>query len=443
MFKIYFGIVENNLDPYKMARVQARIIGIHTEKKDQSKDSGIPVEHLPWIWPVFPITSSSTTGIGTWSVPVHSSTIVCIPFDEELQRWGYIGTIPSFPREKANADIGFNDPGEKYPLEERLEEPDTNRLFRNDNIENTIINIKNQEQLTDIYVASLSIPGTDLSNFTTPTANNETIDEPEENYAAEYPDNIVFESNPKEFKSGHVIEIDDTEDKERIHIWHKTGTSISIRSAGEKIEKVINDNVTITLKNKIEYTNYHKIETISGNYRISISGNELKENYGYVKKYTKGNETKYISGNVGMWIGANIISTPEQPTFEILSKKLDESVEEIEPVVNEEISEIGGNFNLLIENTEHKKIKGNRHETVDGAMYIKISGTRNTIKNKVGDSGDCTIEPYGEFMVKGHKKVRLKGNHIIPDEGCINGFSFCPYMMMPHSFKSRTVKSTI
>lgn len=443
MFKIYFGIVENNIDTYKMARVQARIIGIHTEEINQSKNSGIPTEHLPWIWPIFPITSSSTSGIGTWSIPVNSSIIVCFPLDEEFQRWAYIGTIPSFPREMANNKIGFNDPNEKFPLEERINEPDTNRLFRNDNIEKSIIHIKNGEQIQNIYTASLEIPGNDLNNFTTPIVNNDSFNEPKENYAATYPDNIVFESNPKEFKNGHIIEIDDTENNERIHIWHKTGTSISIRNEGEKIEKIINDNVIITLKNKIEYTNYHKIDTISGDFRVSISGNELKENYGYVKEYIKGNTTRYISGDMGMWIGANIISTPEQPTFEILSKKLDESIEEIEPIEHQEITEIGGNYNVLIENTEHKKIKGNRHETINGTCFIKITGTRNNVKNKVGESGDFTVEPTGEFLVKGHKKVRLKGNHMIIDKGCINGFSFCPYSMMPHSFGSRTVKSTI
>lgn len=443
MFKIYYGIVENNIDPYKMARVQARIIGIHTEEKNQSKNSGIPTEHLPWIWPIFPVNFSSTTGIGAWSVPVNSSIVVCFPMDEELQRWAYIGTIPSFPRENANKDIGFNDPNEKYPLKERIEEPDTNRLFRNDKIDNTIIDIKNKEALENIYVASLDLPGNDLNNFTTPTINDEKIDEPEEPYASTYPNNIVFETNPIDFKNGHIVEFDDTPGNERITMWHKTGTFTSIRNKGEKIEKVIDDNVTITLKNKINYIHHHKIETISGDYRIAVSGNELKENYGYVKSYTKGNSTKYISGNHGLWIGANVVNTPEQPAFEILSKKLDESIEEIEPIENTEISEIGGNYNVLIENTEHKKVKGNKHETVDGTLYVKISGVRSVTKNKVGDSGDCTIEPYGEYLLKGHKKVRMKGNHMIPDKGCITGFSFCPFSMMPHSFQSRTVKGTI
>ena len=49
--------------------------------------------------------------------------------------------------------------------------------------------------------------------------NNDPWSEPETPYAAEYPENHVYEST-----SGHIMEFDDTIDKERIHLRHEIGT---------------------------------------------------------------------------------------------------------------------------------------------------------------------------------------------------------------------------
>ena len=56
-------------------------------------------------------------------------------------------------------------------------------------------------------------------------------------YGAVYPYNHVHLS-----ESGHLIEIDDTPDNERLHRYHRTGTYEEIGSLGQRIVKVVNEN---------------------------------------------------------------------------------------------------------------------------------------------------------------------------------------------------------
>lgn len=75
---------------------------------------------------------------------------------------------------------------------------------------------------------------------------------PSDPYAAEYPNNAVHAT-----KSGHVIEIDDTPDGERIHIHHKSGSFIEfhpdgtlvVKSADTYIDAGANVNIKATASN--------------------------------------------------------------------------------------------------------------------------------------------------------------------------------------------------
>lgn len=64
--------------------------------------------------------------------------------------------------------------------------------------------------------------------------------EPDSAYAAEYPYNRVIQT-----RSGHAIELDDTPGHERIHIFHRTGTSIEISSDGRMVIKTVGDSFDI------------------------------------------------------------------------------------------------------------------------------------------------------------------------------------------------------
>ena len=71
--------------------------------------------------------------------------------------------------------------------------------------------------------------------------------QPDTLYGAVYPYNHVHLS-----ESGHLIEVDDTPNNERLHRYHRTGTYEEIGSLGQRVVKVVNENFHMGLNN--DYT---------------------------------------------------------------------------------------------------------------------------------------------------------------------------------------------
>lgn len=118
-------------------------------------------------------------------------------------------------------------PISRYPLENRLKEPMTSRLARNEKIEETIVAAKNGSLGTgegagysaqDVGVESPALP----------------FMEPQSPYAAVYPYNHVYES-----ESGHVVEVDDTPGAERLHWYHRVGTFTEIHPNGTEVNRIV------------------------------------------------------------------------------------------------------------------------------------------------------------------------------------------------------------
>ena len=67
--------------------------------------------------------------------------------------------------------------------------------------------------------------------------------EPKTPYDSKYPYNHSITS-----ESGHSIELDDTPNAERVAITHRSGTFSEIHPDGSKVEKILNDNVQIIVR---------------------------------------------------------------------------------------------------------------------------------------------------------------------------------------------------
>ena len=106
----------------------------------------------------------------------------------------------------------------------------------------------------------------DTASFTVNTTTE--IKQPPSAYAAVYPFNHVYES-----ESGHLIEIDDTPTKERLHWYHRSGTFTEFHPKGIRTDR----------------TNAHRYNIVMGNQESIISGTEKKvvENDSFTK-VTKG-----------------------------------------------------------------------------------------------------------------------------------------------------------
>ena len=86
-------------------------------------------------------------------------------------------------------------------------------------------------------------------------------------YGAIYPYNHVHQS-----ESGHIIEVDDTPGKERLHRYHRAGTFEEIGALGQRIMKVANENFNITLSNDYTAVKGHKYENIAGKLDVVTKG---------------------------------------------------------------------------------------------------------------------------------------------------------------------------
>jgi hypothetical protein len=109
--------------------------------------------------------------------------------------------------------------------------------------------------------------------------------EPKTAYNPKYPYNHAITS-----ESGHSIELDDTPGAERVAITHRTGTFTEIHPDGSKVEKIVNDNVQIMLKDN----------------QIVITGNDTQSTLGNLKVYIKGNAKLQVDGDVELEVKRNL-----------------------------------------------------------------------------------------------------------------------------------------
>ena len=239
---IYFGVVEDIKDPLLSNRVRVRVSGIHTANLED-----LPTEDLPWSIALSPTNSASVSGVGETPHGLVCGSVVAVSFiDKNFQDYIILGAVSGIHQdigvETPYDETGFKDPNGDYPR--FTKEPDVNRLARNMKIEETIVKKKEDNRTLNWLFAN----------------KEEGWEEPESPYAAEYPFNKV-----RETESGHVFEVDDTPDAERIHEYHKTGTYVEIDKNGRRVTRIVGDDYTIVDRNG--YLG------VSGNVQIHVMGN--------------------------------------------------------------------------------------------------------------------------------------------------------------------------
>lgn len=168
--------------------------------------------------------------------------------------------------------LGFRDPKGKYPL--YLNEPDTNKLARHEDIKKTIVRKKELAREKGV-----------ISAF------NVTWDQSPIPYNSLYPYNHVFMS-----ESGHVMEFDDTPNSERVHIYHKTGTYTEIDSNGTEVKRIVGDKYEVLERNGHLYVKGSVDVTIDGNHNVKINNAMNVEVIGDVKMHVTGKMDVNVAG---------------------------------------------------------------------------------------------------------------------------------------------------
>ena len=252
------GVVVDRNDPFKIGRCKVRILGYHGEKED------IPDDDLPWAYPAMPINvrpNSVATGLveGVWVLGFfRDGNSAQEPVITHLINYG-----------KARDDDSYK-PAEKTLHTENFgkDEMNTNKLARGESV-GTIID----EHNSVVNLAKTTCPPSP--------------------YAAQFPHNYVEES-----ESGHVIQIDDTENAERLSVSHRTGTFVEVHPDGTQVAKIVGDrftlilgndtleikgdinikidgNVNIDAKHKIDKVDGDQLETIEGGYNLTVKKDKL------------------------------------------------------------------------------------------------------------------------------------------------------------------------
>lgn len=151
--------------------------------------------------------------------------------------------VSGYKRGVYTGERGFKDPADKYPLKTHLNEPDTNRLARHQKIRSTIVYTK--ELARHLGVTQANDTG--------------TWDQSPIPYNARYPFNNVWQS-----ESGHFMEFDDTDGRERVHLYHRTGTFTEVDHNGTQVNRIVGDNYEILERNGFVH--------VVGNVHVTVDG---------------------------------------------------------------------------------------------------------------------------------------------------------------------------
>lgn len=232
-FRWFLGKVEDRDDPKKIGRVRVRIYNVHPFTNEGKPDTvNVPTKHLPWATPVSSIMSAGIisdkindgVGISATGLMVGSTVFGFFADGNDCQIPVIMGSLAGL-----------------FGKDELSELPKSAIQ------ENSVGALKNNKRIKSVQ----SFPG-----------------EPISSYAAKYPYNKVMRT-----ESGHLIEIDDTPSKERIHLLHKTGTYLEVDMNGDVIIK--------STRNKYDIT--------TSNNNVYVGGN--------VNMYVKGDMTTHVSGS--------------------------------------------------------------------------------------------------------------------------------------------------
>jgi len=277
---IWFGVVEDVNDPLKLGRCRVRIFGLHTPDKTSN---GIPSNTLPWAYAIQPIYSTAISGKGFSAVGIVPGTHVVgfLRDGKDFQDPIILGTVPGIPQSKPNTNLGFCDESGLYPLDSYILESDTNRLAKNEKLEETIVNTKNNSLEQNVPVAN----------------SDNTWTEPQTQYNSTYPNNFVYES-----RSGHIIEIDDTPEAERLNIHHKSGTFTEIYPNGQKVEKIKDNNYSIVEGSSLLRIKSNSDICIDSNATVYINGNCNIQINSNCNIHVQGNVQQQVDGNYSLKI---------------------------------------------------------------------------------------------------------------------------------------------
>ena len=278
-------------------------------------------------------TATLPAGTNTAGVSVKSNKNI---FDNVLDWAGSLNNV------KLGQPDAFGDPNSVYPKCDYTARADTNKLAtNNDSLQTTLLKEKDTNRSENIPTANGASSG--------------TWNEPESAFNAKYPYNHV-----KETESGHVIELDDTPNAERIHIYHKTGTFVEIDREGSVSYKVRGENYEIFNRNNRMY--------IQGNHDITVDGAKTLLVKNALDVEVLGKTTINIKNDADLNVSG---------TFNVKAKNINiEAQQDLNIVTGNYLNtRVGGDLNYTVTGNEQHSVSGDLD--MDASDINLNSGTAN------------------------------------------------------------------
>ena len=214
----YMGDIVSVSDPLQLGRVRVRIFGVHDNEE-------ILDDNLPWAQVCIPVTEGGTGGSGSnLGLQIGARVFGFFMDGKDSQSPLVLGSIPKYETESGGG------------------------------------------RSTDLRARG----GDDGKTSITKTPTTE-IGEPDDPYNAVYPNNSVHRT-----KSGHIIELDDTENHERILFYHKDGSFVEFHPDGDIVTQHKNGFRTVTGNDKVYITGNLEI-TVKGDMKVTVDGNVTED----------------------------------------------------------------------------------------------------------------------------------------------------------------------
>ena len=287
---VYRGVIEDNNSPLKDGRVKVRIFGIHTPNNENSDETFnyVSTDDLPWAEVMQSMSFGFNSGVGVSSIP-NKGTWVLVMVGSNTNLPIVIGAISGTNTEEADysGGQGFCDPDGNFPVADRLNETDINRLARAEKIEETC-----HQTITDNLI--------DIEP-------EQVAMDPE----VTYPNNSVIET-----KSGHVIEIDDTLDNERIMIFHKSGSYCEFKPDGTVVVHSQLDSYEMIVGSKVTNIGVDDTTDVGGARVVTVIGDETLNVDGSRTTTIGGDDTLNVDGSRTTTIGGDDTYSAGSFTFD-------------------------------------------------------------------------------------------------------------------------------
>jgi GH24 family phage-related lysozyme (muramidase) len=357
----FIGVVENNVDERLEKRVQVRAFGVHGTVEQ------VPTENLPWATLIFGNYDPNAP-----VPPVNSFVFGFFVDGRDAQQPMILGMIPTQFTEMVDPAVtgwGSIPTGNGYilgkgstPLD--IGQPANSRLERGEYIDETYVLLQEMNRRRNIAVAKSS----DQEKVA-------SFEEPTPAYNAQYPYNRVIET------SSHSIELDDTPGAERITIWHKSGSYVSIDTNGTTVQKSMSDRYDINESHQHVYVGGKNLVTIEGDSRVLVKGNKVEEIVGDYIQVVHGNHMLSVAGQMNL-------NASDEVQMRAAKLRLEANVEGINLRARKKIRFTAGE-RISISSAQDITVKGvNLYLTADSSGNIKAK----SLKLGGGDTVDINAD---------------------------------------------------